>query len=189
MDILVFGSPELARWDARPFYPMIRTPRDHTDTYERIVAHEPGGAPGPVHRAVGEAILRYDIFPPRLVHGVLRGRVAIGDTVGVHYVAPRLIRLFFAARVTEVFAGERDGWWTTGFAYRTLIGHPELGEEEFVVETERATGAVRVALRSWSRPGTWLARALRPLVRRLQVHASRAAIAHLSAIAAGAPRG
>ena len=191
VDVLVFGSPRLGRWDARAFHDMTRTPRDHADVYERDVASEPalgsGGAPGPAHRRVADAILQYSIFPPWLVRGVVRRRIEVGDTVGVHYVAMRVARLFFAARVIDVFdAADAGGqWWRTGFTYRTLVGHPELGEETFAVETELATGRVRVALRSWSRPGTWPARVFRPAVRALQVHASRAALAHLAAHATG----
>ena len=48
------------------------------------------------------------------------------------------------------------------------------------------TGRMRVALRSWSRPGTCLARAFSPVVRWAQVRASDAALNHLADI--GAPR-
>lgn len=191
MNVLVFGSPQLARWEARPFYDMTRHAGDRDDVYERDVGREPWrGAPGPLHRALGDAILGYDIFPPRLVRGVLRQRIAVGDTIGIHYIAARIVRLFFAARVVAVLDGpSADGaWWGTGFTYRTLQGHPELGEETFAVETELATGRVRVALRSWSRPGTWLARTFAPVVRWMQVHASEAALAHLARRAATAPR-
>ena len=98
-----------------------------------------------------------------------------------------LVRLFFAARVVDVFDAASDGWWRSGFTYRTLVGHPELGEETFAVEKEVATGRVRVALRSWSRPGTWLARAFAPVVRRLQVGASERALEYLATV--GAARG
>ena len=191
MNVHVFGAPRLARWEARPFYDVTRQPGDREDVYERDVDVEAWrGAPGPLHRALGAAILGYDIFPPGLVRGVLRRRIAVGDTVGIHYIAARLVRLFFAARVVTVLDGLSDdgAWWCTGFTYRTLQGHPELGEETFVVETELATGRVRVALRSWSRPGTRLARMFAPVVRRLQVHASRAALAHLAGQAARSPR-
>jgi uncharacterized protein (UPF0548 family) len=185
VDILVFGSPRLDRWDGRPFHPTDRTPRDHADVYERDVLVEPPGDPGAGYRRIADAILSYSIFPPGLVQGVLRDRIAPGDTVGVHYRGLRLVRLFFAARVIDVFDTHDDAWWRTGFTYRTLRGHPELGEETFSVEKEIATGRVRVALRSWSRPGTPLARLFAPLVRRMQVTASRRALEHLATVAAG----
>jgi uncharacterized protein (UPF0548 family) len=44
-----------------------------------------------------------------------------------------------------------------GFAYGTLPGHPERGEEAFVVE-QRADGAVELHIAAFSRPATLLAR-------------------------------
>lgn len=43
-----------------------------------------------------------------------------------------------------------------GFAYGTLPGHPESGEEAFVVS--RAPDGVRFTITAFSRPATWLAR-------------------------------
>jgi hypothetical protein len=182
VDILIGGAPRLERWDERPFHSMERRARDRADVYERWVVDEPPGPPGDRFRAIAASIRRYSIFPPSLVAGVVRRPVEVGDTVGVHYRGLPVVTLFFAARVIEVFDGAADGWWRAGFTYRTLVGHPELGEETFAVEKEVATGRVRVALRSWSRPGTWLARLFSPVVRRLQVHASERALEHLAAI-------
>lgn len=181
----MFGAPSLDGWDDRAYSAHDRSEARWTDVYERDVAEEPPGEPvarGP-QRRVAAAILRYSIFPPELVEPIVRRPIEVGDTVGVHYRGFRAVRLFFAARVTEVFDEERAGWWCTGFTYRTLVGHPELGEETFASEKELATGRVRAALRSWSRPGTTLARVLAPLVRRAQVRASRRALDHLQAIA------
>jgi len=116
--------------------------------------------------------------------------VQIDDTVGVLYRMVPGLCVFFAARVVDTFDGEIDGLWRTGFTYRTLIGHPEYGQETFSVEKNLATGDVMVALRSWSRPGTWLARLTSPLVRLMQVRASRAALRHIESAAsiAGANR-
>jgi uncharacterized protein (UPF0548 family) len=108
--------------------------------------------------------------------------VQVGDTVGVSYRLAPGIELLFAARVTATFDEERGGVWRTGFTYRTLIGHPECGEETFSVEKELATGRVSVALRSWSRPETVLALLLPLWVRRQQVRAGRAAVAHLAEV-------
>ncbi len=180
MDILLFGAPRLERWDRRAFHPMHADPRDRHDAYERDLAPEPPGEPGPRFRRVAAAIRRYQIFPPGLVEGVLRRPVEVDDTVGIHYRGLRLVRLFFAARVIATFDEAEAGWWRAGFRYRTLVGHPELGEETFVIEKELATGRMRVALRSWSRPGTRIARMFAPVVRRLQVHASERAVDHLA---------
>ncbi|MGI9120990.1 MAG: DUF1990 family protein [Acidimicrobiales bacterium] len=66
------------------------------------------------------------------------------------------------------------------FAYGTLPGHPERGEESFTVET-LPDGTVRATIRVQARPATALARATAPMVRWLQGAALRAylgAIAH-----------
>jgi uncharacterized protein (UPF0548 family) len=55
-----------------------------------------------------------------------------------------------------------------GFAYGTLPDHVETGEERFLVEWDRATGAVWYDILAFSRPhriSTW---AGQPLVRRVQ---------------------
>jgi len=54
-----------------------------------------------------------------------------------------------------------------GFAYGTLPGHVESGEERFTVEL-LANGEVWYDLRAFSRPRYWLVRLFKPLARRLQ---------------------
>lgn len=58
-----------------------------------------------------------------------------------------------------------------GFAYGTLPGHPESGEEAFVVE-RRGDGTVTFTVTAFSRPATWLARLGGPLTRAVQSHAT-----------------
>lgn len=186
-------DPRLEDWEHRPFAEGVEggpRPRDNRDVYIREVAREPPGPPEAegVHQRLAAAIWRYEIFPPQLVSGVLRRTpVQVGDTVGILYHAPLAVELFFAARVVEVIHGRRETStgeiWRSGFTYRTLRGHPELGEETFAVDKDLATGAVLVSLRSWSRGGTFLARTFAPVVRRLQVHASYAALDHLERLA------
>ncbi|MFH9419494.1 DUF1990 family protein [Streptomyces sp. NPDC017529] len=50
-----------------------------------------------------------------------------------------------------------------GFAYGTLTGHPQRGEESFVVEM-RDDGAVWFTMTAFSRPGRWYTRLAGPLV-------------------------
>jgi uncharacterized protein (UPF0548 family) len=54
-----------------------------------------------------------------------------------------------------------------GFAYGTLPGHPETGEESFTVRIT-AAGEVRAIVRSFSRPGSLLTRLAGPLGRAAQ---------------------
>ena len=66
-----------------------------------------------------------------------------------------------------------------GFAYGSLPGHPERGEESFVVE-HVGDGSVRAAIRVQARTGTLAAQAVAPMVRRMQ---SLAVDGYLRAIA------
>jgi uncharacterized protein (UPF0548 family) len=60
-----------------------------------------------------------------------------------------------------------------GFAYGTLAGHPECGEEAFLVEQDD-DGAVWFAVTAFSKPAAWYARAAGPLVPPLQHAYARA---------------
>lgn len=55
----------------------------------------------------------------------------------------------------------------TGFAYGTLGGHPETGEESFVVELAD-DGTVWFSVTAFSRPGLWYTRLAAPFVPFLQ---------------------
>ncbi|MEU3692263.1 DUF1990 family protein [Streptomyces narbonensis] len=55
----------------------------------------------------------------------------------------------------------------TGFAYGTLTGHPERGEESFVVDLA-PDGTVRFTVTAFSRPAAWYTRLAGPLVPVLQ---------------------
>ena len=54
-----------------------------------------------------------------------------------------------------------------GFAYGTLAGHPERGEERFEVAL-LGDGAVEARIRAFSRPGRWFTRLAGPVGRGLQ---------------------
>jgi uncharacterized protein (UPF0548 family) len=54
-----------------------------------------------------------------------------------------------------------------GFAYGTLAGHPESGEESWIVE-RTADGSVWLNIRQFSRPSSWKWRLVAPLLRRQQ---------------------
>jgi uncharacterized protein (UPF0548 family) len=182
-------TPSLERWRDRPFAAGSGAP----DVSHRRDAHvidlgaDARGGPGDLHRRAAEIVLAYRVFPPRVGTPVVaRAPVEVGDVVGLRYrTAAGGLELFFASRVTERIDGEHDGWWRTGFTYRTLAGHPECGQETFAVETELATGRVQYAMRSFSRPGHWLSRAGAPVTRWLQVRANRAALRHVRAALRG----
>lgn len=51
-----------------------------------------------------------------------------------------------------------------GFAYGSLPGHPESGEERFAVRYDPNTSAVFAEVTAFSRPGTWWSKAGGPFV-------------------------
>ncbi|MEV4235047.1 MULTISPECIES: DUF1990 domain-containing protein [unclassified Nocardia] len=55
-----------------------------------------------------------------------------------------------------------------GFAYGTLPGHPEIGEELFAVEYDTTDAAVYGVVTAFSRPGAWYVRLGGPVVRAIQ---------------------
>ncbi|MDH6123793.1 DUF1990 domain-containing protein [Kitasatospora sp. GP82] len=59
-----------------------------------------------------------------------------------------------------------------GFAYGTLGGHPECGEESFVVEMD-SRKAVWFTVTAFSRPGRWYTRLAGPVIPRLQLYYAR----------------
>jgi len=59
-----------------------------------------------------------------------------------------------------------------GFAYGTMVGHPESGEESFVVE-KRDDDSVWFTIRSFSRPSTWKYRLAGPYLRYQQAKITR----------------
>ena len=72
------------------------------------------------------------------------------------------LRVSAPARVVYVVS-EPD---RRGFAYGTLRGHPERGEELFLVE--RVDGATYAEVRAFSRQGRWFTRLGAPVVRSVQ---------------------
>lgn len=81
-----------------------------------------------------------------------------------------------------VVARSMGTWWTNaarivyaideanrfGFAYGTLPGHVEMGEELFLLERDAASGETIYSILAFSRPRHPLAKLGRPMVRRLQ---------------------
>ena len=60
-----------------------------------------------------------------------------------------------------------DGPDRAGFGYGTLPGHPESGEEAFLVERDGA-GDVWAVVRAFSRPATWYSKLGSPVARMVQ---------------------
>jgi uncharacterized protein (UPF0548 family) len=55
-----------------------------------------------------------------------------------------------------------------GFAYGTLPGHPETGEERFMAQRDPRTGKVTATICAFSNPATWVTRLGGPVARLVQ---------------------
>jgi len=73
-----------------------------------------------------------------------------------------------AARIVYVVDESTDSASRHGFAYGTLPGHVEIGEERFLVEWDRATDSVWFDVLAFSCPRHFLTRLARRQVRRMQ---------------------
>jgi len=104
-------------------------------------------------RAAVDALARWDV--QRGAGLRVRGdapRVALGSRAEVGLgVGP--LRVWAPCEVVWV-VDEPTRW---GFAYGTLDGHPECGEEAFIISTDDAD-QVWFEIRAFSRPAAWYAR-------------------------------
>lgn len=103
-----------------------------------------------MHRAAGLSVAA---TTPRAEHG---SRVLL--RLGRHPV-----KVTFACQVVYVLSNSRR----QGFAYGTLQGHPERGEERFCIDW-REDDTVSLTITAFSRPGTWWSLAVSPISRRIQ---------------------
>ncbi|HEY3482743.1 MAG TPA: DUF1990 domain-containing protein [Streptomyces sp.] len=103
-----------------------------------------------MHRAVGVTI---DATAPVAAPGV---RVVVGLGLG-------RLRLYATCEVVWTAEGDR----ATGFGYGSLAGHPECGEESFLVERD-ADDSVWLTVTAFSRAAVWYVRAGGPVARAFQ---------------------
>ena len=68
-----------------------------------------------------------------------------------------------------------------GFAYGTLPGHVEAGEERFLIEWDRASDDVHYDILAYSRPRHWLIRLAYPFMRQSQKRFARDSAAAMQA--------
>jgi len=107
------------------------------------------GTPLPARPATGESTFAED-GTPYIVNGMTAqlqikvGPLVVKAPVRVVYVIAEMNRV--------------------GFGYGTLAGHPESGEESFILD-RRADDSVWFTLRSFSRPSTWYYRLAYPFLR------------------------
>ncbi|MFF8285722.1 DUF1990 family protein [Streptomyces albus] len=132
-----------------------------------LVCTELGSGPG-VFAAASRALLEWRMHRAmgvRMTSDAARAAPGVRVTVGL---GVGRLRVEGPCRVVWTVEEERRAGW----AYGTLAGHPEHGEEAFLVEHAH-DGRVRLTVWAYSRPAAWWARAAGPLVpvfQRLYAH-------------------
>lgn len=116
-----------------------------------------------VFSAAKEAIRQWKMFPGDWAY-IVPANTPIREGEVVAMIA-NVTGLWWlnSCRIVYVLDNERQ----FGFAYGTLPGHVECGEELFLVEMDE-TGVVRYSIRAFSRPRHWMARLAYPLARAYQ---------------------
>lgn len=120
---------------------------------------------------IGELIMSWQV---QLRSGVRRvsgpDRVSLGADVTFRFLGQSI-----PCRVVDVVEEPNR----RGFAYGTLPGHPETGEERFIAERDPVTGEVTLFITAFSNPGTWRTKAIGPFGRVLQRTMTRRYLAAL----------
>ncbi len=120
-----------------------------------------------IFRAARKALESWNHFELDWVEALPRETpVQQGEVIGV-LVRTMGFWWLNSARIVSVF-DESGPVRRCGFAYGTLPGHAECGEERFSVEWDSSDDSVWYDILAFSRPRHPLARLGKPLVRRLQ---------------------
>lgn len=169
-------APDCSAWSRRALTVEPARVDGVKDTYSIGLPTGPSGPAVAFDRAV-DRLFRYDVFPPE----TMRPHVCTADgTISPDAVLVQRVRIGFvvieaAVRVIEVWRHDSDD---AGFAYATLEGHPERGVSRFRVVREGSR--VRFEIEAISRPGSILTSIGRPISRRFQQWATRAALRHFA---------
>ena len=141
-------------------------------TYPEVGATAAGQLPAGydhqhAERQIGTGQERFEQAAHAVMHwGMQRGsglRVQASSEVAV-VDAVVLVRMgFLPAPCRVVYVIDEPD--VRGFAYGTLPGHPESGEERFVVRRDPASSAVFAEVSAFSRPAAWWSKAGGPLVK------------------------
>ena len=186
---LTLGRPSPARLGA-----VLEAATAQAPTYPEVGATAGDLPPGCAHLRRRVVVGSGERVFERVAEGVRHWRVQQRAGLLVHASAPTTelgstavlaVRLgpvwrLAACRVVRVL----DEPHRRGFAYGTLPGHPERGEEAFVVERE-ASGAVVFSLTVFSALASWDARALPPAARGLQLLITARYLRAVRALASG----
>jgi uncharacterized protein (UPF0548 family) len=110
--------------------------------------------------AAGEALMSWQMHRDVGLHVTASGPRAEPGVVAAMRIGPRRVGIGFRCRVVYSVNEDRR----IGFAYGTLPGHPESGEEAFVVEHLPNDDVVFEVI-AFSRPARWFTRIGGPLSR------------------------
>jgi uncharacterized protein (UPF0548 family) len=158
-------------------------PLSYAEVGASLVATPPG-----YHHDAGEIVLGHDARSfARARQGIREWQAHRGAGVTVHPADAPLeigttialalpfvaVQVLAACRIVAVI----DQPSRYGFAYGTVVGHPERGEESFLIEQDDGTVRFRVA--AFSRPADPLARLGAPVARRIQ---RRVTLAYLTGL-------
>lgn len=132
--------------------------------YHRFSLRRRIGHGRPLFEQAGAAILAYRM---QRGTGIFRDADTPAAAVGTHLnIRLGLGPLGIDAPCRVVYVLDEPN--RRGFAYGTLPGHPEIGEELFAVEYDPADDSVYGLIRAFSRPGTWYTRLGGPVARVIQ---------------------
>ena len=131
--------------------------------YHHVIRRRAVGRGADAFERAAEAVMRWDVQ-----RGAgLRVQAASERAVPGAHVTVRLGLGRFGVDAPCVVVYTVDEPRRRGFAYGTLPGHPETGEELFLVEYGEDE-AVILTVRAFSRPALWWSRAAGPAARLVQ---------------------
>ncbi|OIJ65246.1 DUF1990 family protein [Streptomyces mangrovisoli] len=139
-------------------------------THENLAACPPGFHPLHVRTRIGEGEKVFQRAAEAVLTWEMHRLMGLGITAAADRAAPDVDVTVTLAGVVKapcrvVWAVEQ--YRRAGWAYGTLDGHPESGEEAFVVD-RTGDGTVWLTVAAFSRPNRWYSRAAGPATRALQ---------------------
>jgi uncharacterized protein (UPF0548 family) len=159
-------GPTLERWRHRPLnYPDAGMTRGDPPAGYRVMRDEAIiGRGEAVFAGAVEMLLSWNMHRRAgLDVAASMPRVGEGALVVQCIAVAGLARIEAGCRVVYVLNDDRR----RGFAYGALAGHPETGEESFVVR-HHADDTVTFTITAFSRPGRWYSRLGGPVTARIQ---------------------
>ena len=172
------GGRKLARLAAAPFtYPEVGATAGALPAgYRHINLDRHLGSGAATFRVAAERLMSWDMHRRAgLLVDTIQPIVTVGS-VAVLGIMLGPWRIDAPVRIVNIITEPS----VQGFAYGTLPGHPESGEERFLVYRD-ADGTVRAEIRAFSRPARWFTRLGGPLARQVQDRTGRRYLAALDA--------